>query len=206
MPNPTRRSFLSIIAGSTTAISTNTVTALAANKPRHIVSMEEWMDAWMADAPREVSSLLYVSQFKDPMWFLLQPITWKPNIGTPGNFAPVSVPTGFVTDFASIPREFWSLLRPDGDYSYAAVFHDFLYWNQTTSKEYADSVLKFAMEDFKIDSKTIWTIYTAVKLFGQSAWDGNAKLKAAGEKRVLKIYPPNPTITWDEWKTKDVFF
>jgi hypothetical protein len=29
-----------------------------------------------------------------------------------------------------------------------------------------------------------------VKLGGQSAWDGNTALKMAGEKRILKVFPP----------------
>jgi hypothetical protein len=43
----------------------------------------------------------------------------------------ISVPKGFVTDFASIPQGLWSLgLSPHGQYSRAAVIHDYLYWSQ----------------------------------------------------------------------------
>ena len=48
------------------------------------------------------------------------------------------MPTGFVTDFASIPPIFYSVLRPDGEYAYAAVIHDYLYWTQTRPREDAD--------------------------------------------------------------------
>jgi hypothetical protein len=37
---------------------------------------------------------------------------------------------GFVTDFASIPRPFWSLLPTWGQYGPASIVHDFLYWDQ----------------------------------------------------------------------------
>ena len=90
----------------------------------------------------------------------------------------MTVPAGFVTDLASIPRIFWSLLRPDGLYAYAAIVHDHLYWTQSTTKETADTVLKFGMEDFKVDSVTVNTIYEAVNLFGGPAWEQNKKLKA----------------------------
>ncbi len=41
---------------------------------------------------------------------------------------PLEVPAGFVTDFASIPRIFWSLLSPtDLRYSKPAVVHDYGY-------------------------------------------------------------------------------
>lgn len=39
----------------------------------------------------------------------------------------IDVPTSFVTDQASIPREFWSILSPAGRYSRAAVVHGYLY-------------------------------------------------------------------------------
>jgi hypothetical protein len=40
----------------------------------------------------------------------------------------IKVPVGFVTDFASIPRAFWSILPPIDNYAKAAVIHDWLYW------------------------------------------------------------------------------
>jgi Protein of unknown function (DUF1353) len=168
-------------------------------------SMEQWMDSWMAVAARDVSGTLYISRFKDPMYFLLKPISWKLAANSEARAAPVQVPIGFVTDFASIPRAFYSLLKPDGDYSYAAVMHDYLYWSQTTSKEEADTVFKLVMEEFAIDKITTATLYNAVKSFGRKAWDGNAKLKSQGEQRILAKFPEDPRLTWQEWKKNDVF-
>ena len=42
----------------------------------------------------------------------------------------ITVPAGFVTDFASTPRAIWAILPPTGRYQLAAVVHDFLYWDQ----------------------------------------------------------------------------
>src|SRR5258708_33483224 len=42
----------------------------------------------------------------------------------------ITVPVGFVTDLASVPRVFWSLLPPAARYSYPAIIHDYLYWFQ----------------------------------------------------------------------------
>src|ERR1700728_3780525 len=118
----------------------------------------------------------------------------------------VDVPTGFVTDLASIPRVFWSLLRPDGEYAYAAIIHDYLYWTQTTTREVADHILKFAMEDFGVSSVSVTAIFDAVRVGGKSAWDGNAKLRQNGEKRILNQFPKDPTIRWDTWRQrKEVF-
>jgi Protein of unknown function (DUF1353) len=81
-------------------------------------------------------------------------------------------------------------LPPDGQYTYAAILHDYLYWNQATDKPTADLVLKAAMEDFGVSKSDAFLIYNGVKLGGQSAWDGNTALKMAGEKRILKVFPP----------------
>jgi hypothetical protein len=131
-------------------------------------------------------------------------IRWQPNAGQ--KFQPVEVPLGFVTDLTSIPRVFWQVLRPEGRYAYAAVVHDYLYWEQTRSREEADQILKMAMKDSKVDPKLINTIYLAVRGFGQTAWDNNSRLKKAGERRLLKRVPEDFTISWSEWKTRPGVF
>jgi hypothetical protein len=112
----------------------------------------------------------------------------------------VTVPIGFVTDFASIPRIFWSILPPDGKYTYPAILHDYLYWTQTKTRNVADNILKFGMEDFSVGTVTSTAIYNAVRVFRGSAWDENARLKSMGEKRVLRRFPEDPTATWAAWK------
>ncbi len=161
-------------------------------------TIEKWMDAWSKTDKQPVNPL-FLSRFADPIYFLTQPINWRPDPGQEDVQA-VTVPTGFVTDFASIPRIFWSLVKPDGNYAWAAVVHDYLYWVQTTSKDVADKTMLYAMEDFGISALTKQSIYQAVHLFGQGAWNENASLKAKGEKRILKRYPTNPTTTWDTWR------
>ena len=62
------------------------------------------------------------------------------------------------------------------------------------------------MEDFHVDAKSAFLIYRAVRAGGASAWDDNQLLKAAGEKRILKKFPQDPRMTWEDWKNKhDVF-
>lgn len=171
---------------------------------------ESWLDAWMANAKAGVEGRtpigpLRISRFKDPTYFLLQPITWRPNQGQE-KYGTVQVARGFITDFASIPAVFWSVLRPDGDYAYAAVIHDYLYWTQTKTREQSDEIFRFAMEDFSVKPTTAKTIYEAVSLFGRHAWDQNRDLREKGEKRVLRKFPDDPRITWTDWKRRpDVF-
>jgi len=163
---------------------------------------DEWLKKWMKSLG-SVSEPLHLGRFSDRMYFLREPIGWKPN---PGQDLPeINVPVGFVTDFASIPRVFWSVLPPDGQYTYPAIIHDYLYWNQSISRDKADKILRYAMEDFKVNSATIETIYAGVRAGGWVAWNDNASLKRSGEKRFLKKFPEDPTIEWVVWKSKDVF-
>lgn len=171
--------------------------------------IREWMlvrkvdDSGLVKTPNGVMSL---GRFADPVYYMNSVIGWNPKGGQVGKHKPVRVPIGFVTDFASIPRVFWSVLRPDGLYTYAAVIHDYLYWEQYLSREESDQIFKFAMEDFRVNSSEIDAIYSAVRLGGQSAWDGNALLRSKGEKRILKRTPMDPTIRWASWKLlPDVF-
>jgi len=113
--------------------------------------------------------VLVTQKFKDAMWVLTKPIGWKPNPTEQSTrLRPLTLPKGFVTDFASIPRVFWSVLPRDGDYVYAAVIHDYLYWIQSTSREEADAAA--ALADFSISTVTAATIYNAIHLAGERAW------------------------------------
>jgi hypothetical protein len=165
---------------------------------------EQWLELVLG--AKSVDSPLYMGRFKDPMYFLLEPISWTPSFVKTSKMAEVTVPKGFVTDLASIPVLFYSWLRPDGNYAYAAIIHDYLYWEQSRPKEQADEILKSAMEDLNVDHSKVVAIYTAVSLGGRQAWNENKRLKAEGEKRILREYPPNAGITWEEWKKRPGVF
>jgi hypothetical protein len=159
-----------------------------------------WMDAWMSEQKATIGNL-HLGRFVEPIYYLLKPTRWLPDPGQE-NLKPVTVPVGFVTDFASIPRVFWSVLPPDGKYTHSAIVHDFLYWTQTGPREDADQILKVMMEDFSVGTTKVTAIYSAVRTFGGIAWDSNAKLKASGERRTLKILPEDPLTTWEDYKKR----
>lgn len=197
-----------VITQATTAIGGTALSDYGGSEEQRREIVEAWMNEWMRSpkAPRMPTGPLHLSRFKDPIYFLTRAIGWKPNSDTIGNFAPVEVPIGFVTDFASVPRFFWSILRPDGEYTYPAIIHDYLYWVQSRPRETADAILLAAMEDFKVAKAQRIAIYEAVRDFGFVAWRTNIQLKSAGERRILKIFPDDPTVTWSEWKKQpDVF-
>jgi hypothetical protein len=176
------------------------------------IAADEWMQRWIENVKKGYApgaklpvGDLRLGRFADRIYFLTSEIGWQSASGS-RVYAPVRVPIGFVTDFASIPRPFWSALPPDGLYAYAAVIHDYLYWDQSRPRAEADEILKLCMEDFRVDVVTVDTIYTGVRLGGGPAWNDNARRKQSGEKRILKRFPTDPTVRWSEWKDRpDVY-
>jgi hypothetical protein len=87
----------------------------------------------------------------------------------------ISVPEGFETDFASIPRFFHRLLPKNGDYDAAAVVHDWLYATGDFSKDTADRVFLEAMKCLGVSAWKRTSMYQAVNLFGFAAWNGHRR-------------------------------
>ncbi|WP_410469791.1 DUF1353 domain-containing protein [Bradyrhizobium sp. 33ap4] len=155
---------------------------------------------------KDAVGALYLGRFLDRIYFVDKPIAWRPSPAQAGTYQAVEVPVGFVTDLASVPRVFWSFLPTDGEYAFAAIIHDYLYWTQCRSRETCDNILRLAMADLGVSNFTAGIIFRAVRLGGQSSWDSNTKLKAQGERRVLVQYPDGPGIRWENWKKRqDVY-
>lgn len=87
----------------------------------------------------------------------------------------ITVPVGFYTDFASVPRLgiVYALL---GDRAHQpAVVHDWLYYSAITAKAVADKVLLEAMIVIGIPWYQRWPIYLGVKVGGFAAWNKHRK-------------------------------
>jgi hypothetical protein len=103
---------------------------------------------------------------------LLHPLTYVTDVDHRGTF---SVPTGFLTDYASIPRVLWNVLPPVGAYDAAAVLHDFLYQTGTINlasitRAEADAILLEAMEVKKVAAWQRRFIYAGIRLGGWLTW------------------------------------
>lgn len=85
----------------------------------------------------------------------------------------ISVPAGFVTDFASVPKALWWLLPPTGCYGKAAVIHDYLYRTYgASSKIVADAIFYEAMKALGVNALVRGVMYLAVHFFGGSSYKG----------------------------------
>jgi hypothetical protein len=203
MTTISRRLFLTLSGFGIAGISLRKVAVAQDSRRPPAVTMEEYMEEVRVD--KSSDSPLKLQKFKEPIYLVLEPVVWTPNAGQ-ADFPKVQVPKGFVTDLASIPAIFWSILPKDAAYAYAAIVHDYLYWIQHYPRSTADAILKKSMEDFEISKPTVAAIHTAVVHFGASAWRRNAELRKLGERRVLKRFPIDNRTTWAQWKLRgDVF-
>ena len=116
----------------------------------------------------------------------------------------IVVPKGFVTDFASIPSGLWSLgLSPHGQYSRAAVIHDYLYWAQGCTREQSDRLLVLAMKESNVGGFDEFLVYQGVNLGGQGPWDENAKERRDRLPRIIPgnyIRPSDPNMPWPAYR------
>jgi hypothetical protein len=137
-----------------------------------------------------------VSPFADQTtWLLLRPFQYK-ILDT--NLV-IDVPAGFVTDFASIPRELWMLASPHGFYSRASIIHDFLYWDQRCTREQADRIMLIAMRESAVSFAQREAIYGGVRAGGQPAWNDNATARAQGMLRTIPAQMINQVQPLDTW-------
>lgn len=110
-------------------------------------------------------------------WELLSPLTYRAADGWT-----LTVPAGFRTDLASIPRGLWNLFPKTGEYNRAAVVHDWLYAlggrvvvrnpageivERRYTKAQADALFYEGMGALGVSWWTRWPMYQAVKRFGR---------------------------------------
>ena len=91
-------------------------------------------------------------------------------LGHAGSGYVITVPAGFYTDFASVPRFFWRLLPPWGEHGRAAVLHDWLYQPESGfTKVVSDAIFYEAM---RVSGVSWWkrcVMLAAVVVFGRGA-------------------------------------
>ncbi|WP_157256633.1 DUF1353 domain-containing protein [Methyloversatilis discipulorum] len=133
-------------------------------------------------------------------WVIVEPLEYV--IGKTSDR--IVVPQGFVTDFASIPQSLWSLgLSPHGQYSRAAVIHDYLYWAQGCTREQSDRLLLIAMKESNVGKFDEFAVYQGVNLGGAGPWRDNATERANKLPRVLPekyLRPYDPNMAWPAYR------
>lgn len=75
-----------------------------------------------------------------------------------------TVPVGFRTDFASVPRLVTWLLPRYGVYTRSAILHDFLWRTGATSRADADGIFRRSMRETGVTVPRRWMMWAAVRL------------------------------------------
>lgn len=86
-----------------------------------------------------------------------------------------TVPKGFHTDGASIPRIFWTFIGGPNRASFmeAAVLHDYLYMQESgdlVSRKEADDIFYGLLKKNKVHSFRSWLMWLAVRAAGGLYW------------------------------------
>jgi Protein of unknown function (DUF1353) len=144
---------------------------------------KEWMSAWIGPfdptvLQNERSRSMLVPSPDWTTFTVYKPIYWTPDPGVAAGVPPlVVVPTGFVTDLATIPVYFWWAIRPAGRHGDAAIIHDWLYTEQKVTREVADHTFEVVMGELGVPLLTRKIIWAAVRVFGGPYWEEAARSK-----------------------------
>jgi len=138
----------------------------------------------MTIRPDAFDSLLSVQERGPRDWTLLAPLIWEgtKNTRMTGNPDRFTVPVGFVTDFATVPRFMHWKVSPYGPYTRAAVLHDWLltelaaWWASDpyiddngkpvglpANSRDTDGIFRRAMEDLGVRWDRRWVMWAAVR-------------------------------------------
>jgi hypothetical protein len=117
-----------------------------------------------------------------PLYMVAHPLRYTTDDGK----HKIIVPVGFITDLASIPSALWWWESPHETTFAPAILHDYLYWQQTCSKDESDAVMYLAMEELGLNYAKKVLIYAGIRTpFAQSAWEKNKEARRGGESRFF---------------------
>lgn len=81
------------------------------------------------------------------------------------------IPEGYETDFASVPKPFFSVVPPIGKHNIAALLHDWLYDNRIGTRRAADRLFLKVMLMYSVPKWQAYLMYYAVRIGGKKWWD-----------------------------------
>lgn len=115
------------------------------------------------------------------LWVVASPLVFKTDA------AVITVPKGFVTDLASIPRPLRAVFNVNGLSRAPAVLHDYLYCSQQFSRAEADALFLAALEARKVPRLERYSMYLGVRAGG---WIYYNKRKAGQGLSLEDFVPP----------------
>jgi hypothetical protein len=102
----------------------------------------------------------------DGQWVLTAPLLYQSDVA----LETFTVPAGFRTDLASVPRLPLVFLLAGDCAREAAVVHDWLYSTHLVDRAMADAVLREASAVIGVPAWRRWLMWSGVRAFGGSHW------------------------------------
>jgi hypothetical protein len=118
-----------------------------------------------------------MSQFTTPfrgeiigknLWRTIEPFEY--HIGSYPSDMVITVPIGFITDFASVPRFIWPIISPIDTHAKAAVIHDYCYEYAPYSRKMCDLIFLEGMIVLNVPYWKRQFMYKFVRLCGWYNW------------------------------------
>src|SRR5438046_8644977 len=94
-------------------------------------------------------------------------------------------------------------LSPHGQYSRAAIVHDYLYWTQGCTSAQSDRLVVTAMKESNVSGFDEVFVYQGVDKGGKGAWNANAVERKAELPRVVPenyLLAADPNIKWPAYR------
>jgi uncharacterized protein DUF1353 len=122
--------------------------------------------------PFEADSVVVVKEVdKYPVfWETVEPLCYH------GKNQSFTVPPGFQTDFASVPRPLVWLLPRYGAYTKSAILHDYLCQYKPVDRADADGIFRRSMRELKVPFVRRWIMWAAVRLNSHLSHAGPAQI------------------------------
>lgn len=117
----------------------------------------------------EFTTELIVEQIGETQYYILLE-GFEYHVGEYPSDEIITVPKGFITDFASVPKCFHWIIPPRGRYGKAAVIHDYCYFSACYSKLRSDQIFLEGMEVLNVPKWKRNIMYYAVVFFGWYGW------------------------------------
>jgi hypothetical protein len=115
----------------------------------------------------------------DGNWRLIAPLVYQSDVAG----QTFTVPAGFVTNFASVPRAPVVYMLCGGTSNEAAALHDFLYTApHPVTRPVADAVLREASAVTGVAAWRRYLMWAGVRVFGASHWDVGASIATPASK------------------------
>jgi hypothetical protein len=108
----------------------------------------------------------YQDKDKPWRWVLLAPVTLTLSTGEQ-----ITIPKGYRTDFASVPRLLRGVVATIGRHNLATLVHDFLYdMRHPAGRLFADREMRYWLRQCGVSEVKAQVMYLAVRLGGRKWW------------------------------------